>query len=149
MLNASDERFSTNSSGRKAWMTATTTEAATLCEVEEKMLAEMEVNQVLELGIENPAITFNGITYSIKVEIFETTEPNDYQAKNIEKTAKRAGKDGDFLTFEGNYIFSNTIARAVAEGGEVSHTFLPHDKVNANSTEGVKANANSVSVPVL
>ena len=44
----------------------------------------------------------------LRVVINETVEPTAYQIDNIETAAKSKGKDGEFITHKGKYIFSNT-----------------------------------------
>ena len=47
--------------------------------------------------------------------VTETTEPTEYQQTNIETSAKRAGKDGDYITHQGAYIFSNVSVVRVSQ----------------------------------
>ena len=66
----------------------------------------------------------------LRVQVTETVEPTEYQSMNLETSAKRKGKDGDFITNDGMYIFANTDVVF----GEPKHTFLQPD--NAASTTG-------------
>jgi len=68
-----------------------------------------------------------------RVQITETTEPTEWQAENLERAAKRAGKDGDYITHSGDYIFSNSDMIVLPEGEEPKHTWLTAD------TERLKA----------
>ena len=43
----------------------------------------------------------------MRVQIVETIEANDWQASNVEKAAKRKGRDGEFIMHDGEYIFTN------------------------------------------
>ena len=108
ILNKSDERFS--SSARRSWVTAEPTDA------EEHFGVSFSPSNIL-----NPTIDET----RCRVKISETTEATEWQADNIETAAKRRGKDGDYITHEGNYIFSNT--NVVLSDEEVTHTLLTPD----------------------
>lgn len=104
-FNKSDDKFS--SKARRAWVTAEPVDATELLGVDFGPTAGWYMDtkgEMLDLNILNP--TINGERVQILVR--ETTEPTDYQKANIETTAKRRGKDGDFVTHQGAYIFSNT-----------------------------------------
>ena len=36
--------------------------------------------------------------------IYETTTPNKWQEANLETAAKRRGRDGDYITHNGDYV---------------------------------------------
>ena len=78
---------------------------------------------MLYLDILNPSI--NG--ERCRVVINETTEATDWQSDNIEVAAKRKGKDGDYITHEGNYIFSNTTVMMTNEDTGNMHNVLTPD----------------------
>ena len=42
------------------------------------------------------------------MQIIETTEPTDWQAANVQSSAKRKGKGGDFILHNGDYIFTRS-----------------------------------------
>jgi hypothetical protein len=56
----------------------------------------------------------------LNIQITETTEGSDYDVANFEVRAKRAGKDGDFITKNGMYIYVRTTVVA----GEAKHTMM-------------------------
>ena len=124
LLNASDARFS--GKPRRAWVTAEPVDAAKAFGVNFGADAgwyASEKGEMLELNILNPAINGN----RCRVLVNETTEPNEWQAENIERSAKRKGKEGPFITHEGDYIFSNT--EVVLNNGNTDdlHVFLAPD----------------------
>jgi len=114
-FNASDPRF--KSRARRAWQAVEKSDAEKLLGVK---LGDMEKGDVKELNILNPKA--NGS--AIKIQVTETTKPDDYQKENIKTTAKRAGSDGDFIKHNGDFIFSNTepIPEELCR-----HTFLEAD----------------------
>lgn len=77
----------------------------------------------MDLDILNPE--FNGVRF--RVQISETTEPTEWQAENLERAAKKAGKDGDYITHNGDYIFSNSDVVLLPEGTDPTHSFLTPD----------------------
>ena len=85
----------------------------------------------MDINILNP--TYNGV--SMKLRIFETTTPNKWQEANLETSAKRRGRDGEYITSNGDYIFSNT--DMILTDGDVSHVLLESDEA-AISTESKK-----------
>ena len=89
-LNKSDDRFS--SKPRRAWISG---EKADIEELLDIKLSEMNQGDVKELNILNPKIKGQ----KVRVQINETTTPDDYQKENVEDTAKRAGSEGDFSGF--------------------------------------------------
>jgi hypothetical protein len=54
----------------------------------------------------NPKIA--GDDRELNIQITETTEGSEYDVQNFETRAKRAGKDGDFILFNGMYIYVRT-----------------------------------------
>lgn len=119
-FNASDSRFS--SKARRAWQAGEQVDIERLLGL---TLGTMEKDDVKELNILNPKV--NG--ESLKIQVTETVEADDYQKEHIEDTAKRAGKDGDFIMSGGKHIFSNT----EIVSGEVQHTFLVPDSSEESS----------------
>ena len=75
----------------------------------------------------------------LRVQVTETTEPTEWQAMNLETAAKRRGKDGEYITHQGMYIFANTSMVY----GEPKHTFLEAD---APATTGGIIAAQNVAV---
>jgi hypothetical protein len=134
MLNKSDVRFSPKA--RRAWESGEKSDIEGLFGLDLSSLNEVGDRQ--ELNILNP--TVQGIR--VRVLLTETVIPTDYQRDNIETQAKRAGKDGDFITHEGMYVFSNT--DAVPMEGEPEHTFLKADE--RQGRKGISANATDESL---
>lgn len=119
LLNKSDERFSATSA-RRGWITGQKSDINEMLDID---VSELAAGEVKELNVLNP--TINGT--AVHVQISETTEGDDWQKANIEKSAKRAGKDGDYIKSNGKFIFSN----ASIVVGEASHTFLASDSAVA------------------
>lgn len=136
LLNKSDDRFSSNA--RRAWMTAEPTDAAELLNIKlgpDQPWYATDKGDMLDLYVLNPIMHDT----RMRVIVNETTEPTEYQAENIERSAKRRGKDGAFITHNGDYIFSNT--DVVLHNGSTDnfHVFLESD---STSLQSQVANAN-------
>tara|TARA_R100001594_G_C3960782_1_gene245345 strand:- start:13 stop:636 length:624 start_codon:yes stop_codon:yes gene_type:complete len=136
MFNKSDSNFT--SGARRAWMTAEPEDAAELLGInvdftENGNWIEEETTgyDIIPLNILNP--TVEGV--SLKVQVTETTTPTQWQEENVERAAKKAGRDGDYITHEGNYIFSNT--DVVLD--EATHTFLQPDSTGVSSPKAIPA----------
>jgi len=130
MLNASDERFT--SGARRAWVTAEIADASKMFGInfgdDADWVMDPNLNkEVLPLGIENP--TLNG--FELRIQIEETLEGTEWQLQNIETSAKRRGKDGDYITHNGKYIFSNTRVVPLKKGVEPKHVLLQADAATA------------------
>ena len=125
LLNKSDDRFQ-SAKPRRAWISGEKSdiEGALGMKIE-----DMDQGDEKFLNIVNPEIGGQ----RVRVQIVETTEGTDYQLQNIDKSAKRAGADGDFITHKGDYIFSNTSPVV----GEAKHVFLPADAVEAPTSASV------------
>ena len=122
LLNKSDERFS--SSARRCWLTAEPADASDVFGVNFGNDADWEMTpkgEMLELNMLNPVVDGE----RVRVMVSETTEPDAYQADNIETRAKRKGKEGDFIKHNGDYIFSNTLVIITNE--VVEHVLLTSD----------------------
>jgi len=110
VFNKSDNRFSRNSA-RRAWQNGQ------LTDLEEALGVKLDDNQnwtiddngyeVLEVNILNPVAIFEGKEFPMRVQIQETTTPNEWQSQNVSTAAKRKGADGDYIMHKGNYIFTN------------------------------------------
>lgn len=131
-FNTSDDRFSATKA-RRAWMPVEPVDATELLGVDltSGYTATENGQEVKPLNILNPVALGN----SLRVQITETVEPTEWQMENLEASAKRKGKDGDFITHKGMYIFANT--KVVF--GEPKHTFLEAD-ASAETAGGVIAN---------
>tara|TARA_B000000565_G_scaffold189114_1_gene144050 strand:- start:246 stop:833 length:588 start_codon:yes stop_codon:yes gene_type:complete len=119
-FNASDDRFSATKA-RRAWMTAEPVDASELLGVD--LTGGYSTNEmgreVKSLNVINP----EALGKALRVQITETVEPTEWQMENLETAAKRRGKDGDYITHKGMYIFANTNVVF----GEPKHTFLEAD----------------------
>jgi hypothetical protein len=98
--------------------------------------------ELMDLNILNPSTINTDTPHYFKMEIYETTEPNEWQATNSEVACKTAGKGGTPITHEGNLIFRNTdmvIVDPNDESTKVEHTFLKPDprKIETQLTEEV------------
>lgn len=137
LFNKSDDRFSSNKA-RRAWLTAESKDASKLLGIDFSDAADWITdslgNEVLELNVLNPTVNVNGTVHTLKVQITETTTPTEYQAANLQTAAKRKGKDGDFITHQGMYIFANT--QVVFD--KANHTLLEADVTN-NISKGIPA----------
>ncbi len=122
LFNKSDKRFS--SKPRRAWMSGEKTDMEGLLGIK---LSDIGQGEIKELNILNPKVKGQ----RIRVRVYETIEPNDYQKDNVEDTAKRAGSEGDFIFHKGQHIFSNTEAIM----GEPKHRFLEADVEEDEGTE--------------
>ncbi len=134
MLNKSDDRFSSNA--RRAWMSAEPTDAEEYFGINFGANAGWYINEkreMLELNVLNPMIN----NMRVRILVNETTEPTEYQAANLERAAKRKGKDGDYITHDGDYIFSNTEVTLTNKDTSDMHVFLSPDSTSL--TANVKA----------
>lgn len=131
VFNKSDERFS-QGGARRAWLTCEPKDASELLGVDLTDGYAMGDNgkQVKSLNIANPSV--NGT--ALRVQITETVEPTEWQMANLSTAAKRRGKDGDYITHKGMYIFANGNVCF----GEPNHTFLEADAVT-KVTGGIPA----------
>lgn len=135
MFNKSDDRFSAGNGARRAWLTVEPTDASTLLGVDleaGEYTTDASGREIMPLNIANP--TVNG--QPLRVQIVETTEASEWDAANIETRAKRRGKDGDFITHKGMYIFTQSTVVL----GEPNNVFLEADAAQSNS--GILAGQN-------
>ena len=148
VFNASDSRFT--SKARRAWLTCEPSDASTLLGLPQLSDGSHYLSdtnpawkiddagrQIVPLNILNPTATVNGNVHTLRMQIVETTTPNEWQASNIETAAKRKGADGDYIMHNGQYIFSNTTV--VFDKAE--HVLLTPD--SADATVGAKVNADT------
>jgi hypothetical protein len=141
LFNKSDDRFNVGNKARRAWLTAEQTDASVILGLDLSDSANWTVDgmgrEVLELNILNPIATINGTDHKLCVEIVETVEPTEWQAQNLQTSAKRKGKDGEFITHKGMYIFANT--RVVFD--KANHVMLEPD-TTVKVTNGIPAGVN-------
>ena len=135
MLNKSDDRFKSNA--RRTWITAEPTDATELFGVDFGLEAEWYMGtskagvsvELLDLNILNPTIK----NVRCRILITETIDPTEWQAENLERSAKRKGAEGAFITHDSNYIFSNTTLILTDSDTKEMHTFLKPDSVAMES----------------
>ena len=128
LLNASDSRFSGRP--RRAWGTAEPADAGKIFKMSFDDDAAWEMTprgEMMELNNLNP--TANSERFRLQVS--ETTTGTQYQLDNIETAAKRRGKDGEFITHNGEYVFSNTEVVM----SEPNHNYLDSDAQNIAKVE--------------
>jgi len=136
LLNKSDDAFSNRA--RRAWVTAEPADATEYFGIDFGPTADWymtDKGEMLDLNILNP--TMNDVRCRLKIE--ETIEGTDWQNDNITTSAKRKGKDGDYITHLGAYIFSNT-SIVLSEETPV-HTILEPDVATATTSTQVKSTA--------
>ena len=142
LFNKSDDRFS-QGGARRAWLTAEAKDASTYLGIDLTDNADWEVDQmgreILPLNIINPFAVIQGMSYDLKVQVVETVTPTDWQASNIEVSAKRRGKDGDYITHKGMYIFANTSVVF----NKANHVFLEADAAKSSASSGIPAGTGS------
>ncbi len=136
LLNKSDDAFSNRA--RRAWVTAEPADATEYFGIDFGPTADWYMSdkgEMLDLNILNP--TMNDVRCRLMIE--ETIEGTDWQNENITTSAKRKGKDGDYITHLGAYIFSNT-SIVLSEETPV-HTILEPDVATATTSTQVKSTA--------
>lgn len=96
-----------------------------------------------EIGAINPEI----YGHKLNVRVFETTEPDDYQAQREAEepgsVCKTAGRGGTILTHSGRKIFSNT--QVVLDKREGDDIFLDHDQELSGSSQNAETETESES----
>ena len=131
-LNKGDERFEQTGKPRRCW-TKITPESASELGID--LIKDKVDEEGKEYNILNPSI--DGVR--IRIQVTETTEATEWQAKNVEKAAKQIvdRKTGEVLYFrkDGKFIFSNTSVVS-----DVNHTFLKGELYPFNHTFAETAN---------
>ena len=141
-LNMSNPKFSTRA--RRAWDSVSVEDCEKCFDLNFGDDAEWyatEKGEMIDLNILNPE-TPDGRVFKLWIQ--ETTKATKYQSENIETQAKRAGKDGDFITHNGDYIYSNVIAVIVDKGYKIEHEFLAADTKSTGVTPNQGVNADEV-----
>jgi hypothetical protein len=139
LLNASDSRFSTGA--RRSWTTAEPSDASKQFGIDFSDAGkwyETERGEMMDLNILNPK-PLSMPDHSFRIQIAESTEANEWESANIERAAKRAGKDGDYILHDGAYIFSRTQVVLLRKGQVIQHTLLESDtqRVEVPVNQGV------------
>ena len=139
LFNKSDDRFS-QAGARRAWLTAEPKDASVylgidVTETNAGWTVDAMGREILSLNIINPEATIEGQVFPLKVEVVETVTPTEWQAANLETSAKRRGKDGDYITHQGMYIFANTRIAF----NKANHVFLEPDAAKPSVSNGIPA----------
>jgi hypothetical protein len=130
LLNASDSRFN-QQKPRYAWISGEATDIKNTFGIDVSGLA---LGQTLEIGMSNPTVAGK----ELNILITETTEGNEWEVANFETSAKRAGKDGDFiLTQDGLYIYQRTTV-VVGPVAKTDHRIIK-DTIRKGSDAGKSA----------
>ena len=112
LLNASDERFTQSGKVTHCWLSAEPQDATALFNIDFSGLVEL--GDSMELDVVVGQIQGK----DMNIQIIESTDGTEYEIANMDKSAKRAGKDGAFiLTAEGAFIYR----RATIVLGEPKH----------------------------
>lgn len=119
LLNASDERFNSQPRARRAWLSGMPSDIEKVFNI--KLDGLVNVGDVQALNILNPELGGQRLNIQFK----ERTDGTDYEMQNLETSAKRAGKDGDYIyTADGAYIFTD----ATVVTGEPKHFFFENTR---------------------
>ena len=142
-MNASDDRFS--SGARRGWLTVEPEDATKQLGIDfsdaNDTWYDSEKGMMMDLNILNPSLDLNGIDYYFRVSIQESTKGTEWEIENSERAAKRAGRDGDYITHNNEYIYSRGVVDLYKSGQEVKHTLLTADTetVQVTANQGVTA----------
>lgn len=136
VFNKSDDRFSNGAGARRAWMTVEPSDASEILGIDltddSKYTTDAMGRDIMPLNVLSPKAG----DHTLRVQIVETTNASEWDAQNIETRAKRRGKDGDFITHKGMYIFT----QSTVVFGEPNNVFLEADAPQQNS--GILAGQN-------
>lgn len=135
LLNASDDRFN-QSKPRYAWLSGQPTDIATQFGIPQASLDALAEGEELTLDMVDPRLMSNP-DVQLNLQIVETTEGTEYDVANFATRAKRAGKDGDFITTaDEQYIYVRTSVVA----GAPQHKLIANTKrVATNSLSDLLA----------
>ena len=129
LLNASDDRFN-QSKPRYAWLSGQPADIAAQFGISQASLDALAEGEELELDMVDPRLMSNP-EIQLNLQIVETTEGTAYDVANFATRAKRAGKNGDFITTaDGQYIYVKTSVVA----GPAQHKLIANTKRVETST---------------
>ena len=145
VFNKSNSKFTRNSA-RRAWQNGSAEDLESALGVslgdDAGWVLDENGNEILTVNILNPVASFEGQEFPLRVQIVESVEADDYRASRVETTAKRKGRDGDFILHNGDYIF--TYSSIVFT--EPSDIFLTADApVQVAQTEKTEAMVDTVT----
>jgi len=132
LLNASDDRFN-QQKPRYAWVTGQKSDIEKQFGISLEGLSE---GDTLEIGQVDPRLAAHP-DVALNIQITESTEGSEYDVANFETRAKRAGKDGDFIMFDGMYIYVTSSVVA----GEPQHKVYSETTRKAPSAGAAIADA--------
>lgn len=156
LLNKSDDRFSGNSGVRRAWMVGEKADIEEMFGIElDENLSTDKMNPTM-INLLKPTV----LGQPVNIQIHERTESQveamiaasdsdsrkanlQWYLDNADTAAKRAGKDGNFLTKNGEKIYS--FQEVVAQ--EPEHVFIKHDPAGVGETIQAPAEASAVGTP--
>ena len=151
MFNADDDRFS--SKATRAWISVEITNANELLGIDLSATSDswtmIDGKERMPLNILNPCVLSNG--QLIRVRVVESTKPTEFESQSPEKFAKRAGKDGDFITHNGDYIFMHKeiimLDPATAmQDNSTDDVILPTDNAESKTQANSGVTAQNVTV---
>ena len=125
LLNQDDEAFRRKNT--YAWVNTSVASAAKFFNLDEEMVKKLEslqYHESVELDIINP--THQDKVFRIR--IIESITPDEYQEQDIEKHAKKRGKDGSFIYHKGNHIFRRQEVVVLDKEEEPLHILLKADQ---------------------
>ena len=133
-FNRSDARF--GNKARRAWVSGVVADITEDLGIDfSDVNGEWELTsngETLELNVLNPIVDGE----RCRIIITETTEGDDYQIANREKTAKRKGKEGEYMLFNGENIYSKTSITFTNDSTDEMHTLLEADVENVDTETG-------------
>tara|TARA_R110000744_G_scaffold226024_1_gene344405 strand:- start:5 stop:604 length:600 start_codon:yes stop_codon:yes gene_type:complete len=133
-FNRSDARF--GNKARRAWVSGVVADITEDLGIDfSDVNDEWELTsngETLELNVLNPIVDGE----RCRIIITETTEGDDYQIANREKTAKRKGKEGAYILFNGKNIYSRTSITFTNDSTDDMHTLLEADVENVDTETG-------------
>jgi hypothetical protein len=129
LLNASDDRFN-QSKPRRAWHTGQPEDIKKIFGVD---VSGLGYGEILEIGQLDPKVNDK----PLNIQIAETTDGTEYDVANFETRAKRAGKDGEFITTaKGEYIYQKLDVVV----GEAKHRFIEETvRQGASASDAAKS----------
>tara|TARA_R110002012_G_scaffold261340_1_gene443204 strand:- start:7292 stop:7975 length:684 start_codon:yes stop_codon:yes gene_type:complete len=123
IINASDPRFN-NRGARRHYTSIKAKELLSMFNtLTQEQLDALEIGgEPMFLGHLNPSISHLGQELFLKIRVNETFEGDDWDLSNLDKSAKKKGRDGDFIMGNNNgelaHIFSKTELSAATYNSE-------------------------------
>lgn len=128
LINESDERFN-QAKPRRSWMTGTKEDIAKY--FPSIAISDLAEGAILEIGMLNPEIGED----QLNLQIVETTKGSEYDYANLATKAKRAGKDGDYITKDGEHIFTKVSVVL----GDPKHFMFSREETERSSADDASA----------